>query len=165
MFCLRPARHTVRCLHSSLRSLGDRVGPPHPISHMRPVVYDDAEPATRRAYHPYSLHEFDSTPDANPYKLHWKLLRQSDDEFHHNFWLKSNTRFERGKDHALASLSSSASPLDKERALSAFYQRWVIQEEARVAQYTEEWRQRNAASLSLAFRVASQKLRSRLLNM
>jgi hypothetical protein len=52
------------------------------------MIYDDDAPAsTSRAYHPYSLHEFDPEP-ASPYKLQWKLQRQQLDEFHHSFWLE-----------------------------------------------------------------------------
>ncbi|KAF7294904.1 hypothetical protein MIND_01028400 [Mycena indigotica] len=159
-------RPPSRCLHRSCRVLADRVGPPHPISNMRPVVYDDDEPTSApRAYHPYSLHEFDPTPNTSPHKLHWKLLRQQNDQFHHEFWIESNTRFERGKIAALAALPSTATALDKERALSAFYKQWVTQEEPRITRYTEEWRQRNSAALSVAFRAEYQKLTSRVLKL
>ncbi|KAF7304914.1 hypothetical protein MKEN_01205700 [Mycena kentingensis (nom. inval.)] len=149
----RPSLARCRRLH---------VGRPHPISNMRPVVYEDNESEPpRRAYHPYSLHEFDATP-SSPLKLQYKLQRQSLDDFHHAFWLESNTRFEQGKCDALAQLAETATQLDKERALSAFYAHWVAQEELHLAQYTQEWRQRNSANLSLAIRVASEKVTSRL---
>ncbi|KAJ7111561.1 hypothetical protein C8R43DRAFT_903959 [Mycena crocata] len=154
----------ARFLHAS-RPLCDRVGPPHPISNMRPIIYDDETPAsTSRVDHPYSLHEFDPEP-SSPYKLQWKLQRQQLDEFHHSFWLESNTRFERGKDEALSRLPSTATALDKERALSEFYRLWVIQEDSRTGAYTEEWRQRNKSSLILAARVACQKFTTRFSDM
>ncbi|KAJ7452357.1 hypothetical protein B0H11DRAFT_1741979 [Mycena galericulata] len=155
---LRP--FVARFLHAS-RPTCNRVGPPHPISNMRPIIYDDDTPAsTPRAYHPYSLHEFDPEP-TSPYKLQWKLQRQQLDEFHHEFWVESNTRFERGKHEALARLPDSATVLDKERALSEFYREWVVQEDRRTGAYTEEWRQRNMSSLILATRVAYQKFTTR----
>ncbi|KAJ7774553.1 hypothetical protein DFH07DRAFT_952265 [Mycena maculata] len=155
---LRPL--SARFLHVS-RPLCDHVGPPHPISNMRPMIYDEDAPAsTQRAYHPYSLHEFDPEP-ASPYKLQWKLQRQQLDEFHHTFWLESNTRFERGKQEALSRLPETATALDKERALSEFYRQWVEQEDRRTGEYTEEWRQRNRSSLILASRVAYQKFTAR----
>ncbi|KAJ7632669.1 hypothetical protein FB45DRAFT_511545 [Roridomyces roridus] len=150
----------ARALHVS-RALCDRVAPPHPVSNMRPIIYDQDEPTTTtRAYHPYSLHEFEPTP-TNPYKLQWKLQRQQLDDFHHDFWLESNTRFEHGKHEALSRLPETATALDKERALSEFYGQWVREEKRRTDEYTEEWRQRNKASLNLAFRVAYQDLASR----
>ncbi|KAJ6547585.1 hypothetical protein B0H19DRAFT_1266497 [Mycena capillaripes] len=151
----------ARCLHAS-RSLCDRVGPPHPISNMRPMIYDDDAPVStsRARHHPYSLHEFDPEP-TSPYKLQWKLQRQQLDEFHHAFWLESNTRFERGKAETLSRLPATATALDKERALSEFYGQWLVQEEQRTGAYTEEWRQRNMASLILAARVAYSKFTTR----
>ncbi|KAJ7774889.1 hypothetical protein B0H16DRAFT_1659979 [Mycena metata] len=154
---LRP--FSVRCLHAT-RPVHDRVGPPHPISNMRPIIYDEETPASKSRFHPYSLHEFDPRP-TSPYHLQWKLQRQQLDEFHHAFWLESNTRFERGKDDALSRLPPTATPLDKERALSEFYRHWVAQEERCTGAYTEEWRQRNMASLLLAFRVAYSKFTAR----
>ncbi|KAJ7109427.1 hypothetical protein C8R44DRAFT_635680 [Mycena epipterygia] len=164
MLVLRPAPAwrplSARCLHAS-RPVCDRVGPPHPMSNMRPIIYDDdAPPSTPRAYHPYSLHEFDPEP-TSPYKLQWKLQRQQLDEFHHTFWLESNSRFERGKQQALSRLPSTASALDKERALSEFYQHWVVQEDRRTGEYTKEWRERNMSSLLLAARVAYHKFTAR----
>ncbi|KAF7363464.1 hypothetical protein MSAN_01002200 [Mycena sanguinolenta] len=154
---LRPL--CARCLHSS-QPLCDRVGPPHPISNMRPMIYDDDAPASTSRAHPYSLHEFDPGP-ISPYKLQWKLQRQQLDEFHHSFWLESNTRFERGKEVALSRLPSTATALDKERALSEFYRQWLEQEHPTTDTYTEEWRQRNTASLILAARVAYSKFTAR----
>ncbi|KAJ7172458.1 hypothetical protein C8R46DRAFT_1259165 [Mycena filopes] len=141
----------------------DRVGPSHPISNMRAIIYDEHTPPSKSRFHPYSLHEFDPR-QTSPYDLQWKLQRQQLDEFHHAFWLeapKSNTRFERGKDEALSRLPPTATPLDKERALSEFYRHWVVQEERRTGAYTDEWRQRNMASIILAFRVACSKFTTR----
>ncbi|KAK7014838.1 hypothetical protein R3P38DRAFT_1414061 [Favolaschia claudopus] len=154
---LRPL--CARCLHST-RPICDRVGPPHPISNMRPMIYDennsDTPAPTSSVNHPYSLHEFDPEP-TSPYKLQWKLQRQQLDEFHHSFWLESNTRFERGKEEALARLPAASTALDKERALSEFYRQWLEREHPHTDAYTDEWRQRNAASLILAARVAYSK--------
>jgi len=126
------------------------------------MIYDDDAPAStsRASHHPYSLHEFDPEP-TSPYKLQWKLQRQQIDEFHHSFWLESNTRFERGKDEALSRLPSTATALDKERALSEFYQQWLQEEHPHTDAYTEEWRQRNMASLTLATRIAYSKFATR----
>ncbi|KAJ6630854.1 hypothetical protein B0H10DRAFT_1774443 [Mycena sp. CBHHK59/15] len=158
---LRPL--CARVLHAS-QHLADRVGPPHPISNMRPMIYDDeTPPSTPRAYHPYSLHEFHPEP-TNPYQLQWKLQREQLDEFHQTFWLESNIRFERGKEEALSRLPPTATTLDKERVLSEFYRLWVVQEDCRTGAYTEEWRQRNMSSILLAARVAYTKFTSRFSN-
>ena len=61
----------------------DLVGPPDPISNLRPVVYDDAPPPPPSAVrHPYSLKEF--TGDTREYQ--WKILRQELDAYNYAFW-------------------------------------------------------------------------------
>lgn len=68
----------------------DLVGPPHPISHIRPILYDD--PPIRyplRLRHPYSLSEFKSASidEFSEFELQYKLLRQQLDTLHQTFWL------------------------------------------------------------------------------
>ncbi|TRM63120.1 hypothetical protein BD626DRAFT_557623 [Schizophyllum amplum] len=135
-----------RSLHVTARR-DDKIGPPHPISNLRPVIYSDAPPASQRLPHPYSLHEFDEDPARakTDYDLRWKLARQDLDNFNHNFWLDSNGRFEAARQEVLAALPTDAPPLDKEDALSEFYRQWVnweiIQLEWRVKwqQFKSKW--------------------------
>ena len=77
---LRPLRH----FHSSVRT-SDYVGPPDPVSNIRPVLYDDpsvtnAEPLR----HPYALDEF--RDDSYTLEYQWKLHRQQLDAFNDAFW-------------------------------------------------------------------------------
>ena len=77
---LRPLRH----FHSSVRT-SDYVGPPDPVSNIRPVLYDNpgvtnAEPLR----HPYALDEF--RDDAFTLEYQWKLHRQQLDAFNDAFW-------------------------------------------------------------------------------
>lgn len=67
----------------------DLVGPPHPISHIRPILYEDPPSPPPRLRHPYSLYEFKSGPndESNEYELQHKLLRQQLDSLHQTFWL------------------------------------------------------------------------------
>lgn len=58
----------------------------------------------------------------------------------------------------MASLPESASPLDKEDALSEFYKQWVMQEKSRTDDYTQEWRTRNILCIQLAVRAHLAKL-------
>lgn len=150
---LRPTR-------SALRVFGPRfylVGPPDPISHIRPVIYEDAiphqpQPPPSVLRHPYSLREFDSGQIAPEEQL-WKLQRQQLDDFVQHFWFDSNSRFEAAKQAILDSLPVSCSELGKEQALSEFYKQWVKQEEDRLQHFTDEWRRRNTAGIVLAARV------------
>lgn len=162
-------RRALRLLHTSQRTY-NLVGPPDPVSNFRPVLYTDTStsPTLR---HPYSLSEF-----AGDHDLQWRLQRQSLDAFNHNFWtdasslflyhheymlsplFQSNTRFEAAKQSVLSSLPQSSTPLARERALSEFYRKWVMQESHRQALYTAEWRRRNLDAIVFAVRVALRNL-------
>ena len=83
---LHPA--PARCFHASL-ARAHLMGPPDPVSHLRPVLYDDAPPPPPpQVRHPYSLREF--TGDTREYQ--WKMLRQEIDTFNHDFWKEVRTR-------------------------------------------------------------------------
>ncbi|KAI0362164.1 hypothetical protein OH77DRAFT_1466569 [Trametes cingulata] len=154
------APHSARAFHASL-SRRHLVGPPDPVSHLRPVIYDDAPPPPKpRVRHPYSLREF--TGDTREYQ--WKMQRQELDAFNHAFWLDSNTRFYAAKDAVLQSLPDEAGAEQREHALSAFYARWVAQERARIAAYDAEWRKRNWSTILLGARVRYQELVARVMH-
>jgi hypothetical protein len=78
---------------------------------------------------------------------------------------QSNTRLEAAKKAVLAGLPSSATPLDKEKALSEFYRKWYLQESGRTDEYTTQWRRRNMALIRLGARVELQKLSTRISDM
>jgi hypothetical protein len=67
------------------------VAPPNPVSHMRPVIYDDPPSKLRLPHlrHPYSLSEFKdgNTSVLGNCELQFRLLRQQLDSLHQNFWL------------------------------------------------------------------------------
>jgi len=162
-----PIPSTSRCvarqLHSSAARL-NRVAPPHPISHIRPIIYDDspapAPPTLLR--HPYSLDEFANALSAPvDLDLQFKLQRQQLDSFHHEFWLDNNIRYFAAKETVLHNLQDSATSLDKENALSEFNRHWYNQEKARTDSYTSEWRRRNFALIRLAAKVEWQKFAGR----
>jgi len=82
----------TRLFHASA-SRQHLVAPPHPVSNMRPVIYEDAPPDPQPPAllpHPYSLFEFSSTTcndQASSLELQFRLQRQQLDAFHHKFWL------------------------------------------------------------------------------
>ncbi|KAF9454531.1 hypothetical protein P691DRAFT_806705 [Macrolepiota fuliginosa MF-IS2] len=172
----RPAtsllRAQCRLFYASLRR-SHLVAPPDPVSHMRPIIYEDAPTTTdppkpsppTRLRHPYSLSEFTNTrgnDHASNLELQFRLQRQQLDAFHHNFWLDSNSRFEAAKEAILSALPETATTLDKENALSEFHKQWVMQEKACTDVYTTEWRRRNLALIILETRVRYRKLSSRI---
>ena len=77
---LRP----LRLFHSSMLT-ANYVGPPDPVSNIRPVLYDDLGPTSLESPpHPYSLDEFGRDSDTLEYQ--WKLQRQQLDAFNDAFW-------------------------------------------------------------------------------
>ncbi|KAF8964673.1 hypothetical protein BDZ97DRAFT_1659928 [Flammula alnicola] len=154
-----------RSLHVSA-ARRDMVAPPDPVSHMRPIIYDDPPPQGPAPYlrHPYSLSEFKSGDGAAPgdYEFQFRLLRQQLDALNQNFWLDSNTRFYAARQSVLSSLPETATDRDKEEALSAFFRQWVMQEKDWTDSYTTEWRRRNLQLITLSARVEFQRLKTRL---
>ncbi|KAG7092506.1 hypothetical protein E1B28_008857 [Marasmius oreades] len=157
-----------RVLHASARSLRDLIGPPDPISHLRPIIYDDVPtpPPPSLLHHPYSLAEFDPEPSNNEsaHELQWKLQRKQLDDLNQYFWLDSNIRFESGKKAVLESLPLTASVMDKENALSEFYKHWLMQEKPRLEEYTHAYRTRNVTVVVLAARATLDRFKRRLAN-
>ncbi|THH17814.1 hypothetical protein EW146_g3081 [Bondarzewia mesenterica] len=149
----------LRALHTST-PLRNRIGPPDPISNLRPILYDDPPPTTPPAEprHPYSLSEFRG--DVREYQ--WKLQRQQLDEYNHAFWTDSNARFESAKAAVLSSLPPSCTLAQHDLALSDFYKHWVQQESKRQEEYTREWRLRSFEEIKLALRIHYQKFMARI---
>ncbi|KAG6334836.1 hypothetical protein ID866_4258 [Astraeus odoratus] len=165
-------RHFVRTLHTSVKRQ-HLVGPNHPISNLRPVIYTDVPntPAALHKFkpktnvnHPYSLREFSDTPPSNNHalELQYQLKREQLDALNHNYWTESNTRFEAAKASVLSSLPDSASAEMREHALSEFYTKWVVQERDRQEAYSIEWRKCNLENIVLAARVQYHRLRRRI---
>ncbi|PCH38017.1 hypothetical protein WOLCODRAFT_64292 [Wolfiporia cocos MD-104 SS10] len=154
----RAPRLRVRLFHSSI-VCNHLVGPPDPVSHLRPVIYDDdVRPRRTNVTHPYSLREFGG--DTEEYQ--WKMQRQQLDAYNQAFWADSNSRFEAAKRAVLESLPASRSDEEYEFALSEFYKRWVVQETARQQEYSAEWRKRNWSSIVLGARLSYGKLVARI---
>lgn len=83
----------VRLFHSTAcaRYL---VGPPDPISNIRPAIYHQEDPSSSTSYgdkvqHPYSLKEFTQAESAQDYQAN--LQKTQLDAFDHVFWLNVRT--------------------------------------------------------------------------
>jgi len=163
--CCISTLKTSRALHVS-QSRHDLVAPPDPVSHMRPILYDNPPSQLPAQYlrHPYSLSEFktESSDNRCDHELQFKLLRQQLDSLHQDFWLDSNTRFYSAKEVILSSLPKNATVRDKEEALSVFLKQWVVQENERTDAYTAEWRSRNVELIQMGARVEYHRLKTRL---
>lgn len=69
------------------------MGPPDPISHIRPAVYQE-DPSSSTSYgdkvqHPYSLKEFSQAEGAQDYQVN--LQKTQLDAFDHAFWTNVTT--------------------------------------------------------------------------
>lgn len=70
------------------------VGPPDPISHIRPAIYHQEDPSSSTSYgdkvqHPYSLKEFTQVENAQDYQVN--LQKTQLDAFDHAFWTGVST--------------------------------------------------------------------------
>jgi len=70
------------------------VGPPDPISHIRPAIYHREDPSSSTSYgdkvqHPYSLKEFAQAESTQDYQVN--LQKTQLDTFDHEFWADVST--------------------------------------------------------------------------
>uniref|UniRef100_A0A3Q0T0Z0 Cytochrome c oxidase assembly factor 8 n=1 Tax=Amphilophus citrinellus TaxID=61819 RepID=A0A3Q0T0Z0_AMPCI len=146
-----PARlHACRCscTRSAYRpepsSTHDWVGPPNPLSNLRPIVYHIPE---------------------NETELEKRLrnLRQETEDWNHNFWAKQNITFSKEKEAFIISqLKAKGLTLRDEdgrrRSLSSeemamFYKNFLDKNRLRHANYNKEWYRRNFTITLLMARV------------
>ncbi|KAF8503427.1 hypothetical protein F5888DRAFT_1792434 [Russula emetica] len=154
---LRP----LRLLHSSVPT-ANYVGPPDPVSNIRPILYNDLNSTIAESpqHHPYSLDEF-RNDSLDTLEYQWKLQRQQLDAFNDAFWRDTNTRFEVAKAAVESGLPPHATAEQCEEHLGEFYKNWVLQEAPRQEEYDSEWRRRSMQEIKLAARVSYQKLKAR----
>lgn len=132
------------------------IGPPDPLSNLRPVVFGvrdtAAAPRTARpSAHPYSLAEFSVPPTAAPRnplaqyahrlgdrleaaQLQARLQTMWLDQFNQRFWTDNNARFQR----ALAEYEHTSGHVVGEAPLeniAPFYRAWLAANAARLRNY------------------------------
>ncbi|XP_054469370.1 cytochrome c oxidase assembly factor 8 [Anoplopoma fimbria] len=123
----------------------DWIGPPNPLSNLRPIVY--------------------SVPE-NESELERRLrhLRQETEDWNHDFWTKQNISFSEEKDaYIFSQLNSRGLTVRDEsgrrRALNSeemavFYKSFLDTNRIRHADYNKEWYRRNFTITFLMARVA-----------
>ncbi|TMS21350.1 cytochrome c oxidase assembly factor 8 isoform X1 [Larimichthys crocea] len=126
-------------------STHDWIGPPNPLSNLRPIVYHVPE---------------------NETELEKRLrhLRQDTEDWNHDFWTKQNVMFTKEKDAFIFSQlnAKGLSVCDEQgrrRALNAeemavFYKSFLDTNRVRHADYNREWYRRNFTITLLMARVA-----------
>ncbi|GAA5992401.1 hypothetical protein JCM11641_002733 [Rhodosporidiobolus odoratus] len=117
---------------ASLPPARDLIGPPCPLSNLRPVYYAPLFPllhasasSTSLSPHPYSLAEFPTTSvlssrsrkqqrlqqvqrELHAQDLEWRLTRYRLDAFNQDFWARTNTQFLQARDAYLARKEAEA---------------------------------------------------------
>lgn len=151
------------------------VGPPDPISNIRPILRGNLTELGIQRAHPYSLSEF-SRQDVigySPSALHERHL----ETFNHSFWTdvryfptrrlnslnfticQVNTRFSSARQKILDSHPPAASAKDAaardaalEADLAAFYRSWLAEEDARFRAYILRYYVEQLRGIWLVFR-------------
>jgi len=132
------------------------VGAPHPLSNIRPVIYNGRAPLRQGrnsgAVHPYSLEEFapSTSRDRAARREAWDSERQRLDAMNHRFWSNSNRRFQLAEQRLHQRLPASCSQEDKERAIGQFRLRWLEQEAPLQNAYNAELRRQTWRQLAKA---------------
>ncbi|XP_056151657.1 cytochrome c oxidase assembly factor 8 [Lampris incognitus] len=115
-------------------SMHDWIGPPNPLSNLRPIIYH--------------IHE-------NETELEKRLrnLRQETEDWNHDFWTNQNISFRKEKDAFIISQLkkkglSERDEQGRKRALDSeemavFYKSFLDQNKTRHANYNKEWYRRN----------------------
>ncbi|XP_076604315.1 cytochrome c oxidase assembly factor 8 [Chaetodon auriga] len=137
-----PKRSLFRPAPSSTH---DWIGPPNPLSNLRPIVYRVPESETEL-------------------EKRLRQLRQETEDWNHEFWTKQNITFSKEK-HAFIVSHLSAKGLTvrdeqgRRRSLSSeemavFYKSFLDKNRKRHANYNKEWYRRNFTITLLMARVA-----------
>ncbi|WFD20438.1 hypothetical protein MCAP1_002682 [Malassezia caprae] len=126
------------------------VGPPDPVSNLRPVVYSEPQ-ARPTALHPYSLEEFTAPARAEPasnalvryadhllgqleaVKMHARLQSMWLDQFNQRFWFDNNVRFTRALEEYTAQVAPQGDATLE--LLAPFYREWHFVNAARLRHY------------------------------
>ncbi|XP_042245177.1 cytochrome c oxidase assembly factor 8 isoform X3 [Thunnus maccoyii] len=126
-------------------STHDWIGPPNPLSNLRPIVYHIPE---------------------NESELEKRLrhLRQETEDWNHEFWTKQNITFRKQKDaYIISQLKAKGLPMRDEQGrrqslnseeMAVFYKNFLDKNRTRHANYNKEWYRRNFTITFLMARVA-----------
>ncbi|XP_037551516.1 cytochrome c oxidase assembly factor 8 [Nematolebias whitei] len=133
------------CFRPTPSSTHDWIGPPNPLSNLRPIVYRVPE-------------------DESDLEKQLRKLRQETEDWNQNFWTKQNISFSQEKEVFIVSqLKTKGLTLRDEngrrRALSSeemalFYKSFLDRNRSRHADYNKEWYRRNFSITLLMARVA-----------
>ncbi|XP_061699249.1 cytochrome c oxidase assembly factor 8 isoform X3 [Syngnathoides biaculeatus] len=141
-----PKRSKSRPAPSATR---DWIGPPDPLSNLRPVVYRAA-------------------PRESELEGRLRNLRQDTEDWNHAFWTQQNVTFSEEKNAFVASQLRAKGLTERDQQgrrrtlsteeMSVFYKNFLDKNRERHARYNKEWYRRNLSVTVLMARVALHKL-------
>ena len=129
------------------------VGPPDPVSNLRPIVYKEPQTRPASVLHPYSLDEFTAPAQAprgsstraltryadqllgqlEAVKMHTRLQSMWLDQFNQRFWLDNNVRFTRALEEYISQVAPRGDATLE--MLAPFYREWLVVNERRLRHY------------------------------
>ncbi|XP_061652182.1 cytochrome c oxidase assembly factor 8 isoform X2 [Phyllopteryx taeniolatus] len=132
----------------------DWIGPPDPLSNLRPVVY-------RVAHHESEL------------ERRLRNLRQDTEDWNHRFWTQQNVTFSKEKEAFIVSQLKAKGLTERHQQgrrtlsseeMSVFYKNFLDKNRERHASYNKKWYRRNLSITVLMARVALHKLWKTIVN-
>ncbi|KIM23988.1 hypothetical protein M408DRAFT_332046 [Serendipita vermifera MAFF 305830] len=148
-----------RVIYRLIHTAGPLVGPPHPVSNLRPALYNGVpDQAKTNAYSPNELHSH-LPINADKFQLD-NALKQLD-KLNHDFWVESNQRFHQSRHAYLeaqkyrlahAKTSEERAAMEEEH-LAEFYASWVQTMRPLQHEYTATWLRGQYGSILTAARM------------
>ncbi|KAK1893480.1 Cytochrome c oxidase assembly factor 8 [Dissostichus eleginoides] len=129
----------------AVSSTHDWIGPPNPLSNLRPIVYHIPE-------------------NESDLQKRLRHLRQETEDWNHDFWTKQNFSFTKEKEEFIISQlkAKGLTPRDEEgrrrsldsEVMAVFYKGFLDTNRVRHSSYNNEWYRRNFTITMLMARVA-----------
>ncbi|KAF3845095.1 hypothetical protein F7725_008258 [Dissostichus mawsoni] len=129
----------------AVSSTHDWIGPPNPLSNLRPIVYHIPE-------------------NESDLQKRLRHLRQETEDWNHDFWTKQNISFTKEKEEFIISQlkAKGLTPRDEEgrrrsldsEVMAVFYKGFLDTNRVRHSSYNNEWYRRNFTITMLMARVA-----------
>lgn len=126
----------------------DLIGPPRPVSNLRPV-------------------KFAKNPSESDLAVRLRELRQETQKFNQDWWVKHNTEFKRERADFIKNILETKYPSQTDKTtlsadeMSIFYREFMNKQRKNHLEYNKEWQKRNWTIIGLMARVKVQNLITR----
>eukprot|EP00091_Calanus_sinicus_P025506 TRINITY_DN976_c0_g1_i1.p1 TRINITY_DN976_c0_g1~~TRINITY_DN976_c0_g1_i1.p1 ORF type:complete len:175 (-),score=48.11 TRINITY_DN976_c0_g1_i1:23-547(-) len=123
----------------------DLIGPPRPVSKLRPV-------------------KFATSPDDSELAIRLRELRQETQKFNQDWWTDHNKQFKEGREEYIKNILETQYPGQTDKStltadeMSIFYREFMNKQWKNHLEYNKEWQKRNWSIIGLMARVKLQTL-------